>query len=83
MVQDHRGIAVTIPSAEEPSLSASALRMRKHRQRRRQGSCCVTVELSGWEIDELIRRRRISPNERFDPDSLRQSLTKLIRYALW
>jgi hypothetical protein len=74
---------VSSPVEKEPSLAASALRMRRHRERRRQGSCCVTVELSGWEIDELIRRRRISPNERFDPDSLRQSLTKLIRYALW
>jgi hypothetical protein len=71
------------PAETEPSLSASTLRMRRHRERRRQGSCCVTIELSGWEIDQLIRRKRLSPDERYDPDSLRQSLTKFLRYALW
>jgi hypothetical protein len=83
MAQDHRGIAVVSPVENEPSLSASALRMRKHRERRRQGSCCVTIELSGWEIDQLIRRKRLSPDERYDPGALRQSLTKFLRYALW
>ena len=71
------------PVEKEPSLSASALRMRRHRERRRQGSCCVTIELSGYVIDRLIRRRRLAPNERYDPDALRQSLIKYLNYALW
>jgi hypothetical protein len=77
------GIEVASPVEEKLGHSTSALRMRRHRERRRQGSCCVTIELSGYVIDQLIRRRRLSPDERYDRDALRRSLTKYLDYALW
>jgi hypothetical protein len=43
----------------------------------------VTLELSGYIIDQLIRRRRLSPEERYNPDALRRSLTKYLDYAFW
>ena len=43
----------------------------------------MTIELSGYVIDQLIRRRRLAPDERYDPDALRQSLIKYLDYALW
>ena len=43
----------------------------------------MTIELSGFVIDQLIRRRRLAPNERYDADALRQSLIKYLNYALW
>jgi hypothetical protein len=36
--------------------SPAAERMRRHRQRRRDGLRCLIVELRETEIDELIRR---------------------------
>ena len=36
--------------------SASALRMRRHRERRRDGLRCVTIELRETEITALIRK---------------------------
>jgi hypothetical protein len=43
---------VTPPSAP----SAAALRMRRHRERRRDGLRCVTIELRETEITALIRK---------------------------
>jgi hypothetical protein len=37
-------------------LSAAALRMRRHRERRRDGLRCMTIELRETEIDALIRK---------------------------
>ena len=36
--------------------SASALRMRRHRERRRDGLRCVTIELRETEVTALIRK---------------------------
>jgi hypothetical protein len=39
-----------------PTRSPAAERMRRHRQRRRDGLRCLIIELRESEIDELIRR---------------------------
>ena len=36
--------------------SAAALRMRRHRERRRDGLRCVTIELRETEVTALIRK---------------------------
>jgi len=41
-------------SIDVAPISAAAERMRRHRQRRRDGMRCVTIELRETEIDELI-----------------------------
>jgi hypothetical protein len=43
------------PSAEPVSRSPAAERMRRHRQRRRDGLRCFMIELRETEIDALIR----------------------------
>jgi hypothetical protein len=39
-----------------PTPSASALRMRRHRERRKDGLRCMTIELRATEIGALIRK---------------------------
>jgi hypothetical protein len=46
--------------------SPAAERMRRHRQRRRDGLRCLTVELREGEIDELIRRGLLKSEMRND-----------------
>ena len=38
------------------ALSAAALRMRRHRERRRDGLRCMTIELRETEVTALIRK---------------------------
>ena len=41
---------------DAPTPSAAALRMRRHRERRKDGLRCVTIELRETEITTLIRK---------------------------
>ena len=43
-------------SAEPATRSAAAERMRRHRQRLRDGLRCLVIELRETEIDDLIRK---------------------------
>jgi hypothetical protein len=54
----------------EASLSPAAERMRLHRERRRHGLRCVTIELRETEIDELVRRGLLKPETRNDPEAI-------------
>jgi hypothetical protein len=58
--------------------AAAAERMRQHRERRREGRHCLMIELLETEIDALIRRGLLEPNERSDPDSLRIALYEFL-----
>jgi hypothetical protein len=42
---------------DAPAPSTAALRMRRHRERRRDGLRCVTIELRETEIHALVRKR--------------------------
>jgi hypothetical protein len=68
------GIAVSSPVEKEPALSASAVRMRRHRQRRRRNLRCVMVELLEREIDALVRRAGLPPDDRADHAAIRKAL---------
>jgi hypothetical protein len=52
----------TLPCAP----SASALRMRRHRERRRDGLRCMTIELRETEITALIRKGLLKEDVRGD-----------------
>jgi len=53
--------------ATEPrSVSPSTLRVRRHRERRRQGLRLFNVEVPEPRIDEAIARRLLSPQDRND-----------------
>ena len=76
------GIAVTIPSAEEPFCSAAARRMRLHRTRRRYGMRCVTTVLRKGQIEELIRRGLLSRGNRGDAAAVQEGLAQYLALVL-
>src|SRR5262249_19646 len=49
-------MTATLPTTEPVAPSAAAERMRRHRQRRRDGLRCFMIELRETEIDALIRK---------------------------
>jgi hypothetical protein len=57
-----------------PSISAAAERMRRHRQRRRDGLRCLNVELRETEIDALVRIGFLKAETRNDPHAIREAL---------
>jgi hypothetical protein len=57
-----------------PSISAAAERMRRHRQRRRNGLRCLNVELRETEIDTLIRRGLLNNEMRNEPAAIVDAL---------
>ena len=59
------------PTAPPATRSTAAERMRAHRQRRRDGLRCVTIELRETEIDALIGRKAVARN---DQDAIRDAL---------
>jgi hypothetical protein len=57
-----------LPSSSSERLSGSlaAERMRRHRQRRRDGLRCLVIELRETEIDALISKGLLKPELRND-----------------
>ena len=60
--------------ASPPSISAAAERMRRHRQRRRDGLRCLNVELRETEIDALIGLKLLTAETRNDPGAVCDAL---------
>jgi hypothetical protein len=48
--------------------------MRRTRLRRLQGLRCVTIELREREMDALIRRKRLAPDDRVNLAAIRKAL---------
>jgi hypothetical protein len=62
------------PSSAEPATrTAAAERMRRHRQRRRDGFRCLMIELRETEIDALISNGLLAAENRDDYDSLQSA----------
>ena len=49
-----------------PAPSAAAIRMRRHRERRRDGLRCMTIELRETEVTALIRKGFLKEDVRND-----------------
>ena len=64
------------------SSSAAALRMRRHRERRRDGLRCLTIELRETEVDTLIRKGLLSDDARNDLQAVRNALYRFLDRAL-
>jgi hypothetical protein len=62
--------------------SPAAERMRLHRERRRQGLSCVTIELRETEIDSLIRRGLLKAETRNDRHAVRKALYEHLDHTL-
>jgi hypothetical protein len=50
-------------SPNDGQLSPGALRMRRHRKRRRDGLRCVTIQLRDSEIADLIHKRLLKAED--------------------
>jgi len=67
-------IEVCAMKQQQPRPSLAAERMRRHRQRRRDGLRCLMVELRDSEIDELIRRGLLKSEMRNVDDEIIDAL---------
>lgn len=64
-----------LPSSAEPAArTAAAERMRRHRQRRRDGLRCLIIELRETEIDDLIRKGLLKSETRNDLNAIIKAL---------
>jgi hypothetical protein len=59
-------------------LSPAAERMRLHRQRRRDGLRCITLELRETEINWLVDGGLLKVDARNDPGAIRQAFYTLL-----
>ena len=70
-------MVMTLPtpsSAEPATRTAAAERMRRHRQRRRDGFRCLMIELRETEIDALISNGLLAAHNRQDYESVQSAL---------
>jgi hypothetical protein len=70
MAHDAEMTTTTAPVAR----SLAAERMRLHRERRREGLRCLTIELRETEIDALMREGLLKLETRNDPSAVREAL---------
>ena len=72
MPHDPEPISVVPPEPAPRSLAAE--RMRRYRQRQRQGLRCLTIQLRETEIDALIRKGLLNAEMRNDPIAVSKAL---------
>ncbi len=70
------------PSERVYLIPSAAERMRLHRERRRQGLRCLTIELRETEIDVLVRRGWLKAETRNDVNAIRTALYKYFESTL-
>jgi hypothetical protein len=71
-----------IPTTEPVTRTAAAERMRRHRQRRRDGLRCLVIELRETEIDVLIRKGLLKPETRNDTSAILDALYAYLDHTL-
>ena len=64
------------------SPSPAAERMRRHRERRRDGMRCLLVELTDTEIDALVRKGLLKPETRHDQNAIADALYNFLERTL-
>ena len=62
--------------------SAGARRMARHRNRRREGTLCITIEMRATTIDALVGWGLLAPDHRGDIIAVRSALCVWIDYGL-
>jgi hypothetical protein len=65
-----------------PKPSSAALRMRRHRERRRDGLRCMTVELRETEVTALIRRGLLKGETRNDRSAVKAAFYQFLDRTL-
>jgi hypothetical protein len=74
-------IAVIHPTVERSATTASQ-RMRHHRERRRLGLRCITVQVFEKEVDILVGKGLLQADARNDPYAVREALHKHLSRTL-
>jgi hypothetical protein len=71
----HHAETAVIPAMRQPTArSAAAKRMRAHRERRKSGLRCLTIQLFETEVDVLIQRGLLKADARSDKHAVCQAL---------
>ena len=52
--------------------------MRLLRARRRDGAICVTVEVFGYEVEEMVRQGLLQPSQVQDRRAVRRAVGKIV-----
>jgi len=66
-----------------PSLTPAAERMRRHRERRREGMRCLWIELHETELDALVRKGLLEPALRDDENAIADALYAHLERTLY
>jgi len=66
----------------QQTTTPAAERMRRSRQRRASGLRCFTVELRESEIDRLVRRGLLKPDQRRDHEAVLAALYRFLDATL-
>jgi len=61
------------PNTASATRSAASERMRRYRERRREGLRCLMILLRETEVDALIRQGLLNPVMRNDPRAVRKA----------
>lgn len=72
----------TGPAYAPVSLSPAAERMRRHRERQREGLLWLGVELRETEVEALVRRGVLSEEGRHDRRAIMQALYRFLEHEL-
>jgi hypothetical protein len=70
------------PTVAPAAGSAAAERMRRYRERRRDGLRCVTIEVHDGEIDALARNGFLKTDTRNDPRAIEMALYEFLERTL-
>ena len=65
-----------------PRISTAAERMRRHRQRRRDGLRCLNVELRATEVDALARIGLLNRDDRNDDGAVFRAFYAFLDHSL-
>jgi hypothetical protein len=68
---------------EATTSSPAAVRARKHRERRRSGARCVTVQLWPWGVDQLVALGYLQSTERNDLEAIKVAASEFFSGALF
>jgi hypothetical protein len=71
-----------LPSAEPVARSPAAERMRRHRERQRNGLRCLMIELYETEVDALIQKGLLKPETRNDSFAIIEALYEHLKHTL-
>ena len=68
--------------AQQPMPNLAAERMRRHRQRRRDGLRCLTIELHEAEVDVLVQEEFLKAEMRNDSSAIIEALYDYLYHTM-